>query len=62
MTHLPVWLALSRRTLPARVPVVLYMHENQLTYPWQEGQKPDLTYAMVNWLSQLCADGVLVQF
>ncbi len=59
MTNLAAWLALTRRTLPARVPVVLYMHENQLTYPWQEGQKPDLTYAMVNWLSQLCADRVL---
>ncbi len=59
MTNLAAWLALSRRTLPAEVPVVLYMHENQLTYPWQEGQKPDLTYAMVNWLSQLCADRVL---
>ncbi len=59
MTNLAAWLALSRRTLPADVPVVLYMHENQLTYPWQEGQKPDLTYAMVNWLSQLCADRVL---
>ena len=59
MTNLSAWLALSRRKLPTDVPVVLYMHENQLTYPWQEGQKPDLTYAMVNWLSQLCADGVL---
>ena len=59
MTNLAAWLALTRRTLPAGVPVVLYMHENQLTYPWQEGQKPDLTYAMVNWLSQLCADRVL---
>ncbi len=59
MTNLAAWLALSRRTLPSDVPVVLYMHENQLTYPWQEGQKPDLTYAMINWLSQLCADRVL---
>lgn len=59
MTHLPAWLALSRRTLPAKVPLVLYMHENQLTYPWQEGQKPDLTYAMINWLGQLCSDRIL---
>lgn len=59
MTNLAAWLALTRRTLPSNVPVVLYMHENQLTYPWQEGQKPDLTYAMVNWLSQLCADRVV---
>ena len=35
------------------------MHENQLTYPWRPGEKPDLTYAMINWLSQLCADLVV---
>lgn len=41
-----------------RAPFVLYMHENQLTYPWRPGEKPDLTYAMINWSSQLCADKV----
>jgi glycosyltransferase involved in cell wall biosynthesis len=35
------------------------MHENQLTYPWRPGEKIDLTYAMINWLSQLTADWVL---
>ncbi len=59
MTNVAAWLALTRRTLPAQVPSVLYMHENQLTYPRQAGQKPDLTYAMINWLSQLCVDRVL---
>ena len=53
------WLALVRRTLPAHIPLVLYMHENQLTYPWRPGKRPDLTYAMINWLSQLCADRIL---
>lgn len=59
MTNLPAWLALQRRRLPAGAPVVLYMHENQLTYPPRPGEKPDLTYAMINWLSQLSADLVL---
>ena len=59
MTNLSAWLALMRATLPARTRTVLYMHENQLTYPWRPGEKPDLTYAMINWLSQLSADLVV---
>ena len=59
MVNVPAWLALMRRSLRAQIPAVLYMHENQLTYPWQAGQKPDLTYAMINWLSQLCVDRIL---
>ena len=59
MTNVTAWLALMRRTLKAHIPVILYMHENQLTYPWRPGEKPDLTYAMINWLSQLCARRVL---
>ena len=59
MTNLPAWLALMRGTLPAGTKTVLYMHENQLTYPWRPGEKPDLTYAMINWLSQLSSDLVV---
>jgi glycosyltransferase involved in cell wall biosynthesis len=59
MLNLPAWLALLRRDLPAAVPVALYMHENQLTYPWRPGEGRDLTYAMINWQSQLCADRIL---
>src|SRR5690606_8378927 len=59
MVHLPVWAGLLRGLLPGSVPLVCYMHENQLTYPWRPGEKPDLTYAMINWLSQLAADLVL---
>lgn len=58
MVNLPAWLGLMRRALPANVPIVHYMHENQLTYPWQAEAKPDFTYAMINWLSQLAADRV----
>lgn len=59
MVHLPVWIGLLRGVLPGTLPLVCYMHENQLTYPWRAGEKPDLTYAMINWLSQLTADLVL---
>lgn len=59
MLHLPVWLGLLREALPPTTATLLYMHENQLTYPWRPGEKPDLTYAMINWLSQVAADGVL---
>ncbi len=59
MVNLPTWLGLVRRRLPAATPVICYMHENQLTYPWRPGEKPDLTYAMINWLSQFAADRVL---
>ena len=59
MVNLPAWLALLRRELPARVPVALYMHENQLTYPWRPGAGRELNFALLNWLSQLSADVVI---
>jgi glycosyltransferase involved in cell wall biosynthesis len=57
MTHLPAFLALTRRELGS-VPVVLYMHENQLTYPSPPGTKRDLTYGVIQHLSALAADRV----
>lgn len=59
MLNLPAWLGLLRGRLPASIPTLLYMHENQLTYPWRPGESPDLTYGVINWLSQLAADRVL---
>jgi len=59
MLNLPVWLGLLRGALPAEIPIFLYMHENQLTYPPRPNEKPDLTYAVINWLSQLAADRVI---
>ncbi len=59
MVNLPVLLGLLRRDLPADVPTICYMHENQLTYPPRPGEKLDLTYGMINWLSQVAADGVV---
>jgi glycosyltransferase involved in cell wall biosynthesis len=57
MTNLPAFLALTRRELGG-VPVVLYMHENQLTYPSPPGAKRDLTYGAIQHLSALTADRV----
>ena len=57
MTNLPAFLALTRRELGG-VPAVLYMHENQLTYPTPRGTKRDLTYGAIQHLSTLAADRV----
>jgi glycosyltransferase involved in cell wall biosynthesis len=57
MVNLPAFLALVRREIVA-VPVVFYMHENQLTYPLPPGAKRDLTFGMIQHLSMLAADRV----
>ena len=57
MLNLAAFLGLTRGSL-GDVPSVLYCHENQLTYPPQPGEKRDLTYGMINWLSMLAADRV----
>lgn len=58
MVNLPAFLALTR-DLFADAPVVLYFHENQLTYPLRDGETRDLTYAYINYLSALAADRVV---
>jgi hypothetical protein len=58
-TNLPAVLGQARRTLGA-VPAVLYMHENQLTYPVSPLDREDLTYAMINWSSMTAADPSIV--
>ncbi len=58
MVNLPAFLALVRHRL-SQVPVVLYFHENQLTYPLPEGVGRDYTYAYINYLSAMAADRVL---
>jgi glycosyltransferase involved in cell wall biosynthesis len=57
MLNLPVFLALAEDRL-AQVPVALYFHENQLTYPLQPGEKRDLHYGFINFVSALRADAV----
>lgn len=41
------------------VPTVLYMHENQLTYPLPPGSERDLSYGFKNVASAVVADSVL---
>ena len=58
LLDVPSFLGHARRVL-GDVPVVLYMHENQLTYPLPDGAKRDTGLAFVNWSSQLVADAVV---
>lgn len=67
MLDLTTFLALTRTTT-ARIPTVLYMHENQLTYPLPEKDdhrgandgetERDHHYAFVNFTSMLVADAI----
>ncbi|MCO5183936.1 MAG: DUF3524 domain-containing protein [Anaerolineae bacterium] len=67
MLDLSTFLALTRSTT-ATIPTVLYMHENQLTYPLpadgatgpmrrQHGER-DLHYVFINYASMLAADEI----
>jgi len=58
MVDLPTFLGLVR-SWAAQVPAVLYMHENQLTYPISPSSTPDLTFGLMNWKSMLIADRVV---
>ena len=68
MLDLTSFLALTRGW-SARVPVALYMHENQLTYPLPPSSQEsassrragerDLHYAFINYTSMLAADAIL---
>ncbi len=54
MLDLTTFLALTR-DLAHDIPVALYMHENQLTYPPRPGERRDLHYGFINYASMLCA-------
>lgn len=58
MANVPAFLALVRPRL-ADVPVVLYVHENQLTYPLPPDAGRDRTYGYINYLSCLAADSIV---
>lgn len=58
MVNLPAFLALARPHL-GDVPVVLYLHENQLTYPLPPDVERDHTYGYINYLSCLAADRIV---
>ncbi|MEX0929138.1 MAG: DUF3524 domain-containing protein [Balneolales bacterium] len=58
MTNLPAFVALTNPRF-AHTPVIMYMHENQLTQPLPDGEERDLTFCYINFLSVLVADKVL---
>lgn len=63
MLDLTAFLALTR-SKSAGIPVAIYFHENQLTYPWSPTDadvelKRDNHYGWINYTSALAADAVL---
>lgn len=58
MVNVPAVLSLARSHLQD-VPVVLYFHENQLTYPLPPDRERERAYAITNYLSALAADRVV---
>jgi glycosyltransferase involved in cell wall biosynthesis len=63
MLDLTTFLALTRKKSSA-LPIALYFHENQLTYPWSPTdadpvRQRDAHYAFINYTSALAADAVL---
>jgi glycosyltransferase involved in cell wall biosynthesis len=59
MLNVPIFLALARSANWQFAPLALYFHENQLTYPLQPGEKRNLHYGFINFVSALRADVVL---
>lgn len=57
MLDLPAFLALTRPRF-GNLPVMLYMHENQFTYPRLRGTKFNSWFGQVNYLSACVADAV----
>jgi glycosyltransferase involved in cell wall biosynthesis len=62
MLDLTTFLALTRPKT-GNIPIVLYFHENQLTYPWSPtdpdpGLKRNNQYGFINYTSALSADAV----
>lgn len=57
MVNLPAVLSLTRDRF-GDVPVALYFHENQLTYPLPPDRKRERAYSITNYLSALAADRV----
>ena len=58
MVNLPAFLSLTRDRF-ANTPVILFFHENQLTYPLRPGAERDYTYSYINYLSCLSADRIV---
>ena len=57
MLDLPTFLALTRPRF-GETPVLLFMHENQLTYPRLRGTRLNSWFGQINYLAALAADRV----
>ena len=57
MIDLSIFRALTFRRL-GDVPIALYLHENQLSYPQNQRQGHGWRYGFINFVSALCADAV----
>ena len=57
MLDLATFLGLTR-DLTAGIPVALYFHENQLTYPLPPGRARDPAFPWINYTSALAADAI----
>ncbi len=57
MIDLAAWLGFTKRFI-GDPPVVLYQHENQLTYPVPSGKSPDNSMKFVNWKNMAIADQI----
>ncbi|MEN8114218.1 MAG: DUF3524 domain-containing protein [Actinomycetota bacterium] len=55
MMNAPAFVGSARRTIGS-APVAVYFHESQFAYPLSPLDRPDQTYAMVNWSSAVVAD------
>lgn len=58
MMNVAAFLGAARDTI-GDAPVAVYFHESQFTYPPSPLDRPDDTYAMVNWSSAAVADLVI---
>jgi glycosyltransferase involved in cell wall biosynthesis len=56
MLNLPELLALARDALPARLPIITFFHENQITYPLQAHDARDVHFGLVNIYTALASD------
>ncbi|NJP07638.1 MAG: DUF3524 domain-containing protein [Chloroflexaceae bacterium] len=59
MLDLATFRALSRDCCPPWLPMALYFHENQLTYPLPAERRRDMSFGWINYTSALTADRIL---
>jgi glycosyltransferase involved in cell wall biosynthesis len=58
MCNVAALVGVARSTI-GDAPIVMYMHENQLTFPLSPDDREDLTYPMINWTSMVASDAVV---